>query len=78
MLRFGSADSKGVRGVFCGSADSTGLSRLWRAARGKKSGTGRNDLDREDPTPGVLQKSAEVIEGKRVVETLFLEECGRN
>ena len=27
--------------------------------------------------PGVLQKSAEVIDGERVVETLFFEECGR-
>jgi hypothetical protein len=66
VLRFGSADSNGVTGVFCGSADSTGLSRQ-----------GRNDLYREDRTPGVLQKSAEVIEGKRVVETLFLEEWGK-
>jgi hypothetical protein len=77
VLRFGSADSKGVTGVFCGSADSTRLRRQKRSARGKKNGTGRNDVVPEDRTSGVLQKSAEVIEGKRVVETLFLEEWGR-
>jgi hypothetical protein len=34
-------------------------------------------MDEGTPTPGVLQKSAEAVEGKRVVETLFLDECGR-
>jgi hypothetical protein len=28
----------------------------------------------DTPTPGVLQKSAEIVEWKRVVEILFLEE----
>jgi len=31
----------------------------------------------EGCTPGVLQKSAEALDGKRVGEMLFFEECGR-
>jgi hypothetical protein len=31
----------------------------------------------KDVTPGVLQKSAEGVDGKGFRQTLFFEECGR-
>jgi hypothetical protein len=61
---------KGVTGGFCGSADCKGV-------RSKAAESWRRGIGFLGYTPGVLQKSAEVIDGKRVVETLFFEECGR-
>lgn len=65
MLSFGSADSKGVTSTFFVSADS------------KRVNDGRLDKGREDTgargyTPGDLRKSAEVIDCRRVGETLIL------
>ena len=57
-------------GVFCGSPDSKGV-------RGDAEESLRRGIGYLEYTPGVLQKSAEVIDWKRVVETLFWGEWGR-
>ena len=68
--RLASADSEGVTGQFFGSADYKGVSR----GRLKEA---RKGFGARGYTPGVLQKSAEVTDCRRVGETLFLEECAR-
>jgi hypothetical protein len=70
VLCFGSADSEGVTGQFFGSADYKGV----RRGRLKEA---RKDFGAKGYTPSVFQKSAEVIDCRRVGETLFLEECAR-
>ena len=67
---FVSADSKGVTGGFYGSADCKGV-------RSEAAESWRRGIGFLGYTPGVLQKSAEMIDGERVGETLFFEECGR-
>ncbi len=76
MLCFGSVHCKGVMGAFCVSADSKGDSG--DDVVPEKSMTEKTfGLKDVTPTPGVLRKSAEQVDGKGFRQTLFFEECGR-
>jgi hypothetical protein len=74
---FGTAYSKGVTSAFFGSAHSERVdpSTTLRAS-GRQFKVERERI-KEGATPGVLRKSAEATDAKRVGGMLFFEECGR-
>ena len=70
MPCFGSADSNRVTGTFLVSADSKRVSF-------QRAEVARTESLSRGCTPGVLQKSLEIVVYKRVVETRIFQECGR-
>jgi hypothetical protein len=61
--------------VVCEGYDSKGETVMEIGHTGRKN---RRDFCLKEATPGVLRKSAETVDWKRVTEILFFEECGRS